>query len=351
MTEAAKTADLLDPNLARPDLLGGRLVDVTGDARWRDLDVRLIAGGKSNLTFELRSDAGALVLRRPPTGDLLPSAHDMRREVAVQKALAETAVPVPKVVLADLDGELLGVPSYVMTKADGVVVRDALPHGWADTPLDRRRVSAVLVDTLAALHAVDPAEVGLASFGRPEGFLARQVGRWTRQWEASRSTPVAEVEELARALASREPRSPRSSVVHGDFRLDNCVMGASNPGRIVAVLDWEMATLGDPLTDLAMLLFYWREPGDEPTFVPAVTDLGGFMSRSEVAEAYADLSGADLEDLDLYLAFAHFKFAVIAQGIAARVASGAMAGQDFGDLRGEVLRCARTGLDHLRKGR
>ncbi|PUA82795.1 phosphotransferase family protein [Nocardioides currus] len=350
MTETAEAEHLADPALTRPDLMGPRLVEATGDARWNDLEAVLIAGGKSNLTFALRSGAGELVLRRPPTGDLLPSAHDMRREVTVQQALADTLVPVPRVVLADLDGDLLGVPSYVMTKAEGVVVRDTLPAGWAENADERRRASVALVETLATLHSVDAGGVGLGSFGRPEGFLARQVARWTRQWEASRTSVVAEVDELARGLAAREPRRPGVGVVHGDFRLDNCVMAASDPGRVVAVLDWEMATLGDPLTDLAMLLFYWREPGEEPTFVPAVTDLGGFMGRSEVAEHYASLSGTDLEDLDLYLAFAHFKFAVIAQGIAARVAGGAMAGQDFGDLRGEVLRCARAGLHHLRKG-
>jgi aminoglycoside phosphotransferase (APT) family kinase protein len=347
MTEVAAP---LDPTLVRPDLLGPRLAEVTGDEAWNALEVALIAGGKSNLTFELRSTAGALVLRRPPTGDLLPSAHDMRREVTVQQALDATVVPVPRVVLADLEGDLLGVPSYVMSKVDGVVVRDVLPPGWADGVDDRRRASSALVETLAALHAVDAGSVGLASFGRPAGFLERQVRRWSRQWEATRTADVPEVDDLARALAEREPRRPGSAVVHGDFRLDNCVMATSDPGRVEAVLDWEMATLGDPMTDLAMLLFYWREPGDDPTFVPAVTDLGGFMSRSEVADHYAAISGADLADLDLYLAFAHFKFAVIAQGIASRVASGAMAGQDFGDLRGEVLRCARTGLHHLRKG-
>jgi aminoglycoside phosphotransferase (APT) family kinase protein len=326
------------------DRLGPALVAATGDERWLEGRPELIAGGKSNLTFRLLSDAGELVLRRPPTGELLPSAHDMAREARVQRALAPTAVPTAGIVLAD-DGELLGLPCYVMEKAAGHVVRGTLPPGYADEPAERHAVAAAFADTLAALHAVDPGSVGLADYGRPEGFMARQVRRWTGQWEASRSRDVPEVDALGRRLAASVPPQRRSSIVHGDYRLDNVVLHPDEPGRITAVLDWELSTLGDPMSDLALLLLFWREEGEpELTLIPGVSHLPGFPTRAEMLGRYADASGADVSDLDWYLAFAHFKFAVIAQGVSARSRAGAMGGQDFGDLDTEILGLGRRGL-------
>jgi aminoglycoside phosphotransferase (APT) family kinase protein len=335
--------------LARPNVLGPVLAATTEDDRWRDCRATLIAGGKSNLTFELSSAAGELILRRPPSGDLLPSAHDMAREARVQEALAGSPVPVPTVVLAD-DGELLGVPCYVMSKVAGRVIRDELPAGYADSDSDRVAVADVLVDVLADLHEIDPVAVGLGDYGRPDGFVERQLRRWTRQWQSTMTEPVPAVEELAARLGRRLPRRSRSSIVHGDYRLDNCLLGEDDPSRVAAVLDWELSTLGDPLTDLGMLLFYWAEPGEPvPVLTPALTQESGFPSRRHLLERYARRTGVDLGELAFYEAFAHFKFAAIAQGIAARVAAGSMAGQDFGDLSGEVLRIAETGLARLRE--
>jgi aminoglycoside phosphotransferase (APT) family kinase protein len=336
-------------HLARPDVLGPVLAAATGDDRWGDCRATLIAGGKSNLTFELSSAAGELVLRRPPSGDLLPSAHDMGREARVQEALAGSPVPVPTVVLDD-DGELLGVPCYVMSKVAGWVIRDELPAGYADSHSDRVAVADVLVDVLADLHEIDPVAVGLGDYGRPDGFVERQLRRWTRQWQSTMTEPVPAVEELSARLGRRLPRRSRSSIVHGDYRLDNCLLGEDDPSRVAAVLDWELSTLGDPLTDLGMLLFYWVEPGEpRPVLTPALTQESGFPGRRHLAERYARRTGSELADLAFYEAFAHFKFAAIAQGIAARVAAGSMAGQDFGDLSGEVLRIAETGLARLRE--
>jgi aminoglycoside phosphotransferase (APT) family kinase protein len=332
-------------DLVSLDRLGRALVAATGDSRWRDPAVELIAGGKSNLTFVLRSDAGELVLRRPPTGELLPSAHDMGREARVQQGLADTAVPVARVVLAD-EGDLIGIRCYVMDKVPGHVIRGELPEGFAESAEQRRTMSFTFVDTLAALHAVDQEAVGLGGYGRPEGFLARQVRRWTGQWEASRTHEVKEIDELGRRLAARLPAQQRATIVHGDFRLDNVVYDAADPGRINAVLDWELSTLGDPLTDLGLLMLFWRG-GDEPrlSLIPGVTHLPGFPDREALLARYDAASGADLSDMAYYQAFAHFKFAVIAQGVSARSAAGSMGGQDFGNLDAEILQLGRSGLD------
>jgi aminoglycoside phosphotransferase (APT) family kinase protein len=326
------------------DKLGPALVEATGDARWEAPQVELISGGKSNLTFTLSSDAGELILRRPPTGELLPSAHDMRREARVQNALAGTNVPVARIVLAD-GGDLIGIGCYVMEKVPGHVIRGAMPDGYATTPEERRQMGLVFADTLAQLHAVDPDASCLGDYGRPEGFMARQLRRWTGQWEASRTHEVPEIEELGRRLAQAVPEPPRATIIHGDYRLDNVVFDAADPGRINAVLDWELSTVGDPLTDLALLTLFWTEPGEEQlSLILGVTDLPGFPSRTEMLERYADASGADLADLSFYQAFAHFKFAIIVQGVQARAGAGAMGGQDFGNLDEEILQLGRSGL-------
>ncbi|GAA4515616.1 MULTISPECIES: phosphotransferase family protein [Nonomuraea] len=331
------------------DRLAPALAEATEDDRWRSCTAELIIGGKSNLTFTLRSDAGELVLRRPPTGHLLPSAHDMAREARVQRGLAETDVPVPRIVLVD-EGDLIGVQFYVMEKVPGHVVRDRTPDGWAETPEERRAMSFALADTLAALHAVDYDAVGLGDYGRPEGFMARQVRRWSGQWDKSHTHEVPEMEELARRLAADVPQQQRATIVHGDFRTDNVVYDAGDPARINAVLDWELSTLGDPMSDVALLMLYWREAGDDGlSLVPGVSHLPGFPTRAEMLDRYATAAGVDLADLTWYQAFAHFKFAVIVQGVAARSKAGAMGGQDFGDLDDLVLRLGAEGLDHLKE--
>ncbi|MCR4514136.1 phosphotransferase family protein [Aeromicrobium sp. 50.2.37] len=333
-------------DLVRPARLGRVLASSTDDDAWLDLEARLVAGGKSNLTFELTSASGALILRRPPTGALLPSAHDMTREVRVQRALHGSAVPVPRIVHLEEGAELLGVPFYVMEKVEGHIVRDELPAGFASTVDEKQALADGLVDTLAALHAVDVATVGLADFGRPDGFLERQVRRWRDQSARSSSDrPSPELEALGAALVRRVPVSPPPALLHGDFRLDNCVLVPEAPGRVAAVLDWEMSTVGDPLTDLGMLLFFWFGPDDRTSsLVPSLTQAPGFPDREYLARRYAAATGIDPEVLGYYEAFANFKFAVIAQGIAARVAAGAMAGQEFGDVAGEVPGRAEDGL-------
>jgi aminoglycoside phosphotransferase (APT) family kinase protein len=331
-------------SLTRPDLLGPLLCLATGDDRWQQVEASLITGGKSNLTYLLRSPAGELVLRRPPSGAILATAHDMKREVRVQRALADTAVPVPAIVACD-DGDLLGVPCYVMTRVPGLVIRDRLPAAFATGHAERQALGYALADCLAELHAVDPAAVGLAGFGRPNGFVERQVRRWRSQWEASADVPVPAVDELADRLAARMPVSPAATIAHGDYRLDNCIIDERDPARVAAVLDWELSALGDPLTDLGMFLFYWESgPSVAPALVTSIPRLPGFPVGAGIARRWADRTGLPLDDLDWYRAFAHFKFAVITQGIKARVKAGAMGGQDFGDLTSAVADTAEAGL-------
>jgi aminoglycoside phosphotransferase (APT) family kinase protein len=335
-------------NLTRLDLVGPALARALDDPGWERLEATLVSGGKSNLTFVLRSDAGEAVLRRPPDGPLLPRAHDMGREARVQRALAPTAVPVAAILFEDA-GDLIGVPFYVMEKVDGYVVR-TMPEGWATSEQDRHAIADVLVDTLADLHAISPDEVGLTGFGRPAGLGERQVRRWSDQWERSKSREVPAVDELGRLLRARPPTGPGGAIVHGDYRIDNCLLGKQMPPAIKAVLDWELATLGEPLADLGLFLFYWREPSDvRPAMTPAPTMQPGFPSRAYLAERYARRTGADLSDLKAWVALAHFKSAVIAQGIAARVQAGSMAGQDFGNIAAEVDRIAAEGLAILKE--
>lgn len=337
--------------LVPTDRLAPALVAATGDEGWHDVRADLITGGKSNLTFLLRSSAGEAVLRRPPTGELLPSAHDMLREARIQSALAETPVPTARILLADA-GELIGIQCYVMRRVPGLTIRAALPAGYATTTTERRALSFCFIDTLATLHNVDYEACGLSDYGRPAGFMARQIRRWTGQWLKSRTHGVREVEQLAARLAGHVPPAARSTIVHGDYRIDNVLFDARDPGRINAVLDWELSSLGDPLADLGMVLLFWQHEGepDVSSLTPGVTREPGFPTREELVERYAVGTGADLSNLAFYTAFAHFKFAVIAQGVMTRARAGAMSGQDFGSLDHEVKTVATAGLELLSSG-
>jgi aminoglycoside phosphotransferase (APT) family kinase protein len=235
-----------------------------------------------------------------------------------------------------------------MEKVNGHVIRDVMPPGYAEAPEDRRKIAGALVDALVELHSIEPASVGLEDFGRPEGFLARQVRRWKGQSEATRSGDVPELDALASALEANLPVSPPPAIVHGDFRLDNCLMDSADPGRVAAVLDWELSTVRDPLADLGRLLCYWRQKGEpDIPLVPTVTSLDGFPPRSYLLFRYAERTGIDISTVPFYEAFARFKFAVIIQGVTARSAAGMMGGQDFGSVDAEVVRLAGAGLDAL----
>ncbi|UCE85906.1 MAG: phosphotransferase family protein, partial [Deltaproteobacteria bacterium] len=250
----------------------------------------LIHGGRSNLTYLVEGGGARWVLRRPPLGHVLPTAHDMAREYRVLRALADTDVPTPRPFALCEDPEVNGAPFYVMEFRPGVVLTERLPDEFAPREDDRRRISLALVDALVRLHAVDPDAVGLGDFGRPAGYLERQVRRWAQQWERSKTRDDARIEELIRRLRAALPRSPEPSIVHGDYRLGNMALDPADPGRVTAIFDWEMATLGDPLADLGYTLIYWAEPGDAPQpggVEAALTSAPGFLGRDELVAEYA----------------------------------------------------------------
>ena len=323
---------------AEPEVVGPLLADVLHDTRWLECDVALISGGKSNLTYRVACDAGEVILRRPPLGHILPTAHDMVREHRVLSALEDTAVPVPRTFHLGAADSPLGAPFYVMERVLGHICRNSLPGGYAETPEERAAIGEGLVDVLADLHAIEPAEVGLAEFGRPAGFMERQLRRWSKQWEATKVAELPALDALRDDLVRTVPEQPVASIVHGDYRLDNTMLHPTLPGRIVAVLDWEMSTLGDPFTDLGALLAFWSEEADDDVLTAArivapVTAAQGFPTRSQVIERYAARTGFDVADADWYQAFAFFKLAVVCQGIAARAAGGAMLGSGFDDAQ------------------
>ncbi len=340
---------------ADPTVVGPYLARALGDERWREVTIELIAAGMSNLTYVVTPRDGspddAVILRRPPTGAVLATAHDMAREHTVISALGPTAVPVPRTLHLCTDESVRGAPFYGMERVVGLHVVQQFPPGYADEPEQRRAVGERLVDVLADLHSVDYAAVGLGEFGRPEGFAARQVRRWTKQWEATRDRDRPGLDALAARLAETVPAARRSSIVHGDYRLDNCLLDPDQPGRIKAVLDWEMSTLGDPLTDIGMMFVYWPEAGEErASTMSPVTTLPGFPTRRDVAERYAARTGTDLTDLNWYVGFAFFKFAAIVAGIVARSAAGAMAGKDTSGYAERIDPCIELGRAALEDG-
>ena len=321
---------------ADPASVGAWLAEQLDAPGWRDCTLAPVGAGRSNLTYRVDSTAGSVVLRRPPTGEVAATAHDMGRERRVISALAATDVPVPAVLAWSDDGPPVDAPCFVMELVEGVVPLGDLPAGWADTEDERALVGSALVDVLVALHEVDPEAVGLGDFGRPEGFMARQVKRWGKQWDAARADgrgtdeeTAAELTRLSEVLGGSVPRTQRHSIVHGDYRIDNCLYDAGNPGRILAVLDWELSTLGDPMADLGLLLIYWYHADEPPVWeaaqhLPSPTRLPGFPKRADVAAAYARKSGLDLEPLPWYVAFGAFKLAVVLAGILARVRAGSV---------------------------
>ncbi|MGW0080963.1 phosphotransferase family protein [Streptomyces sp. NPDC003393] len=308
---------------------------------------RLIEGGRSNLTYALSDGVSRWVVRRPPLGHVLATAHDMRREHRVISALHPTSVPVPRAVLLCEDEEVLGAPFYVMEFVEGT------PYRTADqlAPLGEERTrNAVhsLVDTLVELHAVDPAGVGLGDFGRPEGFLDRQLRRWGKQLDASRNRELPGIDELHAALGRRMPVSPAPTVVHGDYRLDNVLIGTvDGADRIKAILDWEMSTLGDPLTDLGLLVMYSTPLGMPESPVSTTAQAPGHPSPAELIERYAARSGRDVGAVDWYTAFAWFKLAVILEGIHYRYTLGQTVGRGFDRIGDLVPVFIRHGLTTL----
>jgi aminoglycoside phosphotransferase (APT) family kinase protein len=312
------------------------------------LSGELIPGGRSNLTYRVTDGQDRWVLRRPPLGHVLATAHDMTREHRVISALVDTAVPVPGVELLCTDPDVLGAPFYLMEEVAGAALRDRAQCDWL-TPDDAVVLSDRLVDVLADLHDVDPESVGLGDFGRPEGFLVRQVKRWGKQLDASRSRDLEGIDDLRGRLGDRVPESVRATIIHGDYRLDN-VLVTRDPLGISAVLDWEMATLGDPLADVGLLHVYWHGLGiDEDPITGTVPSLPGFPSADELVARYAARTGADVSNLGWYVAFGYFKLAVILEGIHYRYTTGKTVGAGFSQLGSFTLPLVRQGLHAIKE--
>lgn len=328
----------------------GRWLADQGVALPPPIRAQLVSGGRSNLTYALTGgDGHTVVLRRPPHGGVLESAHDMGREWRFIDALRGTAVPVAQALAREESTDLLGAPFYVMSYVPGLVPHDAAA-AEALSPEARMEVAGSLIDTLAALHDVDVDAVGLGDIGRREGYLERQLRRWHRQWEQSTCTDVGAIGAAYALLRDRVPVQVRTGIVHGDFRLGNMMCGPD--GRIRAVMDWELATLGDPLADLGWLLSSWVEPaewpgeaaGDAP---PSV--LPGFPSRSWLVDRYRDRSRADLTQVEFYVAFGFWRSACINAGVLTRYEAGVMGDDGFDPrpLREGIAVRAETALARL----
>jgi aminoglycoside phosphotransferase (APT) family kinase protein len=305
----------------------------------RPLAVRQFGGGHANLTYLLRFGDGPgaveYVLRRPPLGPVAPGSHDMAREHGALSVLWQAFPLAPRSYLFCDDVSLIGAPFFVMERRHGVVVRGAIPpqFGGGHDKVANRKLSSVVVDVLADFHAVDPRDCGLGEIGRPDGFLARQVSGWTGRFERARTDPFPLADELARWLLDNLPSSPPPTLLHNDWRLDNMAVAEDDPGRCVAVYDWDMCTRGDPLCDLGTVLAVWYDPGEvSATLNPMPTLAPGFLHRGEAARRYGERSGRDLALLPYYLVFGTFKMAVVLQQIYFRFHRGQTQDQRFAGM-------------------
>ena len=313
----------------------------------------LIAGGRSNLTYAVTgSEGGCCVLRRPPLGHVLATAHDMAREHRIVSAIGRTTVPVPPVLGLCTDSDVIGAPFYVMGFVDGVVL-DSPERAAELAPALRPRVTEHLVDVLADLHAADVDEIGLGDLAKREGYVERQVKRWSTQWEQSKTRELPAIDEAARRLRNQLPVQQGVSIVHGDFRFGNCLTDVQS-GRINAVLDWELCTLGDPLADLGYLGVYWFDGNASSARPNDPTPAGGFPAYDEVVDRYARRTGRDVGGIGYYVAFGCWRLAVISEGVYARYLHGAMGddlGVDFSAFKDNTELLADRALAALEEGR
>ena len=313
-----------------------------------DLEVEQFPAGQSNLTYLLRSDEREAVLRRPPLGPVAPRAHDMAREYRILHRLHPSFPLAPQPYVLCEDTTVIGAPFYVMERRHGLILDQDLPADWTPSRELHRGIAESLVRVLVDLHAVDWQAAGLGEIGRPEGYMRRQVGGWIERYSRARTTDVAGVDRLCAWMSANLPISPEPTVVHNDYKLNNVLLDRTDPRRVNAVLDWEMATVGDPLSDIASLVVYWTEPGEADTIMGglrSVTSEPGFPSRDDITELYGRLSGRDLSGLRWYIAFAYFKLGVICQQIYYRWCKGQTHDERFaghGEVASNLIRKAAS---------
>ncbi len=291
-----------------------------------DFSVTRLGQGQSCLTFMLAGDDGwRVVLRRPPRGDLPPSAFDVTREYRVMSALhlAGAGVPVPSPLVLCTDRSVIGADFYLMEPVDGLVVRTELPQALSAID-DRARMADALIETLCNLQAIDYRAVGLETFGKPDGYLERQLRRMNQLWELARFRDLPDIESVGKWLSENIPEQQPATIVHGDYKLDNVIFGPQPPAALVAVVDWEMSTIGDPLADLGWMLYWWRDPGDASfgLTVSSVMDQDGFPRRRRMLERYVERTGADVSAIDWYAALGGWKIAIIMEGSYRRFQAG-----------------------------
>jgi|SRR5579859_136609 len=313
------------------------------------LVVRQFGGGAANLTYLLSYGGREYVLRRPPLGPLAPSAHDMRREFKVLSVLHKAYLLAPQAFLHCADPSVIGAEFIVMERRHGLVVRRALPEAYADIPNAARQMSLALVDALAALHAVDYESLGLGDLGRPVGFVERQIEGWHQRWQAAKTedADAPEMEAVYAWLKANVPAPGKFALVHNDYKLDNAMLASDDPGRIVAIFDWDMATLGDPLADLGALLAYWSEPSDPADLQRlAMMPTGplGFPARAELVARYAECSGRSVEHVNFYQALGLFRVVVIIAQIYIRFVRGQTHDQRFAAFGAALRPMARAAL-------
>jgi aminoglycoside phosphotransferase (APT) family kinase protein len=314
-----------------------------------DLGAEPIGEGHSNVTFSLST---GVIIRRPPRGPLPPSAHDVLREARLLRALDGTPARVPSVLAVCDDTSVIGAPFYIMERVEGEVITQAVPGGL-DNDAEHRRIADELVDALVEVHAVDPFAIGLEGFGKPTGYLERQLRRFGGLWEHNRTRELPEVEEIGRWLAANLPESPPATVVHGDYRLGNVMFGAEAPARLRAIFDWEMATIGDPLADVGYMIMHWTEVGDDlgRFNLHNVTQLPGFPTRQELIARYEERSGRPMRALNWYVTLALWKAVVFMEGNYKRAVSGSTDdpylktfGEGVVELAQRALRVSRDGV-------
>ncbi len=318
------------------------------------LSFSLITGGHSNLTYKVLDAAGrAYVLRRPPLGAVIATAHDMTREHRIISAVGPTSVPVPPALGLCEDESVNDAPFYVMAFVEGHVLTDARQAAQILDEPARRRLGEHVIEVLTDLHALDPDAIGLGDLGRKESYLARQIKRWRTQWEKTKTRELPPMEEVALALEARMPEQVGAGIVHGDYRLGNMLSRAE--GQVAAVLDWELCTLGDPMADVGYIMNNWAEPGDEgPTARGAAispTACGGFPTRAEFLARYTERTGRDVSQVSYYRAFQYWRLAAIVEGVLARYLKGVMgSGADTDAFRAQVDGLADAAVTMIREG-
>jgi aminoglycoside phosphotransferase (APT) family kinase protein len=331
-----------------PELMEGDSLDSA------PVELEQFPGGHSNLTYLVRLGGHEFVLRRPPFGPVAPTAHDMPREYRLLKAVHPVFTLAPRPYLLCEDTSVIGSPFYLMERRRGLVIRREIPEQVGGDLALRRRISEAMVDTLAALHAADIYSSGLVSIGKPVGFVTRQVRGWTERWGRAKTSEVPEIESVIRWLGERIPAEPdpeagrAATLVHNDFKLDNVMLDPEDPSRVVAVLDWEMCTVGDPLIDVGIFLCYWAmkdDPEARRESISPVTTEPGWVSRAEMVELYAEKTGRDLSGITFYEVFALFKVAVVLQQIYFRYVRGQTHDERFKDFDRRVAGLARAALE------